>query len=133
MNTVANVGLHTLPFFATRVNQVPQFAEAQKETLATRWAWLNREISDGRPHIAGDTFSVADITGMTALKICDIVELSVPDDLSHVKKWEAAVRSRPSWTASGSAFQARPFDLRQIAHYVGHGGKILPAIATGAC
>ncbi len=99
MNTVVNVGLHTLAFFASRVNQVPQFADAQKETLAARWAWLNDEISDGRPFVAGDTFSVADLTGMTALKISDIVELSVPDDLSHVKKWESAVRARPSWTA----------------------------------
>ncbi|MCP5083396.1 MAG: glutathione S-transferase family protein [Alphaproteobacteria bacterium] len=99
MNTVANVGLHTLPFFATRVNQVPEVAEAQKETLAARWAWLNEDIADGRPFVAGDTLSVADLTGMTALKICDIVELSVPEDLSHVKKWENAVRARPSWSA----------------------------------
>ncbi len=99
MNTVANVGLHTLPFFATRVKQVPQFAEAQKETLAERWAWLNAEMSDGRPFVAGDTFSVADLTGMTALKICDIVEVAVPDDLAHVKKWEGAARARPSWNA----------------------------------
>ncbi len=99
MNTVANVGLHTLPFFASRVNQVPEFAEAQKDTLTKRWAWLNEEISDGRPFVAGDAFSVADLTGMTALKICDIVGLSVPDDLAHVKTWEGAVRARPSWNA----------------------------------
>ncbi len=99
MNTVANVGLHTLPFFATRVHQVPQFAEAQKETLTERWTWLNEEIADARPFIAGDAFSVADITGMTALKICDIVELPVPGHLAHVKKWESAVRARPSWNA----------------------------------
>ncbi len=99
MNTVANVGLHTLPFFATRVNQVPDFAEAQKDTLTKRWAWLNEEISDGRPFVAGDAFSVADLTGMTALKICDIVGLSVPDDLTHVNTWEGAVRARPSWNA----------------------------------
>ena len=99
MNTVANVGLHTLPFFASRVKQVPAFAEAQKKTLAERWAWLDKEIADGRPFVAGDTFSVADLTGMTALRICDIVELSVPDDLSHVKQWESAVRARPSWNA----------------------------------
>ena len=99
MNTVGNIGLHTLPFFATRVHQIPQFADAQKEALAQRWAWLDAEISDGRPFVAGDAFSVADITGMTALKISDIVELSVPDDLAHVKKWEASVRARPSWDA----------------------------------
>ncbi|MEM8687987.1 MAG: glutathione S-transferase family protein [Pseudomonadota bacterium] len=99
MNTVGNVGLHTLPFFATRVHQVAAFAEAQKEDLAKRWAWLDAEIADGRPYVAGDAFSVADITGMTALKISDIVELSVPDDLAHVKEWEAAVRTRPSWNA----------------------------------
>lgn len=99
MNTVGNVGLHTLPFFASRVRQIPEFAEAQKLTLVDRWTWLNEEISDGRPFVVGDQFSVADLTGMTALKICDIIELPVPDTLAHVKKWEGAVRARPSWTA----------------------------------
>ena len=99
MNTVGNIGLHSLPFFADRVHQVAEFAEAQKQTLIERWAWLDAEISDGRPFVAGDVFSVADITGMTALRISDMVELSVPEDLAHVKKWEAAVRARPSWNA----------------------------------
>ncbi len=99
MNTVGNIGLHALPFFADRVHQVAEFAEAQKKTLIERWAWLDAEISDGRPFVAGAAFSVADITGMTALKIADIMELAVPGDLAHVKTWEATVRARPSWGA----------------------------------
>ncbi|MEM1200301.1 MAG: glutathione S-transferase family protein [Pseudomonadota bacterium] len=99
MNTVGNIGLHSLPFFADRVHQVAEFADAQKKTLAERWTWLDEEIADGRPYVAGDAFSVADITGMTALKIADIMELSVPEDLAHVKTWEAAVRARHSWDA----------------------------------
>ena len=84
MNTVGNIGLHSLPFFADRVHQVAEFAEAQKKTLMERWAWLDAEISDGRPFVAGDVFCVADITGMTALKIADIMELSVPEDLARM-------------------------------------------------
>jgi len=97
--TVANVGLHTIPFFAKKVEQVPVFAEAQRRTLAKKWAWLDREMADGRPYFAGDRFTVADITGMLALRVADIVDETIPPELANLKQWETSVRSRSSWNA----------------------------------
>ena len=56
-------------------------------------------LADGRSFLAGETFSVADITGMMALKICDILEQSIGNEYSKVKAWEERVRARPSWYA----------------------------------
>jgi len=63
---IGNVALNTLPFFATRRTQVAAFAQAERQVVPEKWAWLDAELADGRPFVAGDDFSVADITGMAA-------------------------------------------------------------------
>src|SRR5690349_22748590 len=45
-----------------RSTQFPAFAETQRDAIPGKWAWLDREMADGRRFIAGDDFSVADIT-----------------------------------------------------------------------
>ncbi len=99
VGTVANIALHTFEFFAAKVEQVPEFAATQRRALDKKWAWLDSEISGGRPFLAGDRFTVADITGMMALWISDVLEAPIADDLAHVKRWEKSVRARPSWNA----------------------------------
>lgn len=89
---------HTMPLFADVVDQVPAFAEMQKKAMPEKWAWLNSEMSDGRPFIAGDTFTMADVHGMTTLMLADIFG-PVPDDCAHVGVWMETVRERPSWQA----------------------------------
>lgn len=50
----------------------------------------------GRPFIAGDSFSIADITGLCAVDFAKSVGISIPEDCSHLKRWYANVSSRPS-------------------------------------
>jgi len=78
---------------------VPAFAEAQKQAIPGKWAWLDQEMSDGRPFVSGDEFSTADITGMIALWLSDVFGFEVPADLPHVQRWNARLRERPSWNA----------------------------------
>ena len=66
LQVVANIGVHTLEFFKPFVTQIPAYAEAQRSLLSDKLAWLDKEISDGRSYLAGDDFSVADITAMAA-------------------------------------------------------------------
>jgi glutathione S-transferase len=96
---IGNVAQHTLPFFATRRVQVPAFAEAERQVVPKKWAWLDAELADGRPFIAGDRFSVADITGMAALMVGDYVQIEIPAALTNVRCWGERVRARPSWSA----------------------------------
>lgn len=99
MGTVGDVARHTFEFFASRIRQLPDYAAAQRAAVPQKWAWLDTELADGRPFVAGKRFSVADITGMTALLIGDFLEIPVPADLQNVGRWAAAVRGRPSWDA----------------------------------
>ena len=99
MEPVAQVALHTFDFFADKLEQVPAYAETQKRLFAQRTAWLNEELSDGRSFLTGETFTVADITGMAALRIADYAGIAIDDSLSHTKAWEMRLRARESWNA----------------------------------
>ena len=56
-------------------------------------------MSDGRTFIAGERFSVADVTGMAAFGLADALGIKVEGALIHVHSWLERVRSRPSWEA----------------------------------
>ncbi len=96
-DTVGNVGMHEMPLFADQIEQIPEYAASLRRRFAAKLSWLDAEMADGRPFIAGDTFSVADITGMAALMVCHFIEEKVPTDFEHVKAWEDRMRARPSW------------------------------------
>ncbi len=97
LGTLANVAMHTLPYFKDKGTQVPAFAEAQREVARAKWAWLDGELSDGRAFVAGTVFSIADITGMAASMVAEFVDLKPDDGLRYVRVWEEALRSRHSW------------------------------------
>jgi len=97
--TIGNVTLHTNEFFKERVIQVPAFAEAQRKMIPGKWAWLDREMSDGRPFLAGDQFSIADISGMVTLWLSEVFSYEVPSNLARVQAWNERLRQRPSWNA----------------------------------
>lgn len=90
---------HQLPLFANVIEQVPDFAAAQRRVMPKKWQWLDQELSDGRPFFAGDTFTFADVQGMTALMLADIFDLAAPSDCTHAIRWSASVRNRESWKA----------------------------------
>ena len=97
--TLGTIAQHSFEFFADRIEQFPDFAEAQKRMAVKKWQWLDGEMADGRPYIAGDRFSIADITGMTALMIGEFVGVEIPAGLERVNNWNDSVRSRDSWDA----------------------------------
>jgi glutathione S-transferase len=46
--------------------------------------------------VAGDTFSMADITVIGGLIFADIVKLEIPDDCATLRAWYARMQERPS-------------------------------------
>ena len=58
-------------------------------------ALLDRELKDRR-YVAGDRYTVADITGMIAVDFMKPAKLAVPDSLTHLKRWHDEVSARPS-------------------------------------
>ncbi len=97
MGPHGQLGLHVIPIFADKIEQIPAYAESQRRLIDTNWAWLDSELADGRAYVAGEDFSVADITGMTALMIAGFMKVDVPGDLINVNRWVTSVTSRDCW------------------------------------
>jgi glutathione S-transferase len=80
------------------VPQVPAWAEANKPRVLEFITLLDRELVS-RPFVAGDKFTVADITGLVAVDFMKPAKLAVPDELKNLKRWHAEVSARPSAAA----------------------------------
>jgi glutathione S-transferase len=77
------------------VPQIPAWADANKPRVIDFLGLLDRELGQHR-HVAGDRFSVADITGMIAIDFMKPAKLSVPEQLGNIKRWHEEVSARPS-------------------------------------
>jgi len=77
------------------VPQVPAWAEANKPRVAEFLAIFNREL-ETRPFVAGERYTVADITGLVAVDFMRLARLAVPEDCANVRRWHAKVAARPS-------------------------------------
>jgi glutathione S-transferase len=77
------------------VPQVPAWAEANKPRVMDFLALLDRELKDRR-FVAGDRYTVADITGLVGVDFMKPAKLAVPDALTGLKRWHAEVSARPS-------------------------------------
>jgi glutathione S-transferase len=80
------------------VPQVPAWAEANKPRILDFITFLDGAL-EKRQFVAGDGFSVADITGLVAFDFMKPAKLVVPDELGNLKRWHAEVSARPSASA----------------------------------
>jgi glutathione S-transferase len=74
---------------------VAEWAEANKPRVLEFIALLDGELK-GRQFIAGDRYTVADITAMAAIDFMKPIRIAVPDEMMHVRRWHAEVSARPS-------------------------------------
>jgi glutathione S-transferase len=77
------------------VPQVADYGEASKPKVFEFLEILDRELA-GRPFIAGDRFSVADITALVTVDFMKPVKLALPEHLRQVRRWYGDVSARPS-------------------------------------
>lgn len=96
---VAHYFRHTHPAMAhLEVPQVPAWAEANKPRVAEIIQIFDERLRTS-PYLAGDAFSVADITAMIAADFMKPARLEIPSEALHFKRWYAQVSSRPSHKA----------------------------------
>ena len=95
--SIGHMARHSFEFFADKVEQVPEYSQSQWRRFAKLWHWLDHELADGRPYVAGDEFSVADITGMAVLMVCQFAEKTPPFDAENANAWANRLRTRPSF------------------------------------
>jgi len=95
-NAVAAAFRHLHPAMKEwEVPQIPAWGEANKPKAVEFLRFLDGEL-DGREFIAGDSYTIADITGLIAIDFMKPARIQVPSDCTHVQRWYQAVSSRPS-------------------------------------
>lgn len=95
---VTQIFRNSHPFWKDRIRQAPEFAEIMREHLAQRFTWLDHELS-ARRWLAGDDFSVADITAVCALDFGKVSSIRLGVDTPHLARWYGDVQARPSYKA----------------------------------
>jgi glutathione S-transferase len=93
---VAAVFRHTHPAMKElEVPQVPAWADANRPRVAWFLETLDGELAN-REFIAGDRYTVADITMQVATDFMKPARLAMPQGVANVRRWHAAVSARPS-------------------------------------
>ena len=95
-SNVAAVFRHLHPAMKElEVPQVPAYAEAMRPRAIWFLEWADKELAT-REFIAGERFSVADITMLCAVDFMKPSRIVMPENLGNVKRWHAVVSARPS-------------------------------------
>ncbi len=85
-------------FFEGRIEQVPEYGEASRRHALKRLEWLDQELAD-RPFIAGDEYTVADITALIGIDFGKVSGIRLGDEHANIKRWHETVSARPSASA----------------------------------
>ena len=79
--------------------QIPALVERGRKRVADFYVDLEARLAE-EPFVAGERFSVADITAVVAVDFATkALSLSVPESNAATQRWYAAVSARPSFAA----------------------------------
>jgi glutathione S-transferase len=106
MSQVGDALRNGLPMFKDRgiaglpggVPQIPALAERGRAGFTRFLNNLDAHLA-GSAFVAGDRFTIADITGFIAVELAQRVEMSVPAELANVTRWHGEIAARPSAAA----------------------------------
>jgi glutathione S-transferase len=87
-----------LKLFQNRIRCLPEAAEGLKAIARDKLAWLDG-LMDGKKHLAGERFTVADILLFCFLDFFKGVGQPIDPGLKNVNAWYERVKSRPSAVA----------------------------------
>lgn len=95
MRPIQDVFQNLSSFWLGRRVQIADYGELAQKTAAERMSWLDGELAK-RPFIAGDRYTVADITAQCALLLGKNTGTPIPADLTNLNRWFGEVSSRPT-------------------------------------
>jgi glutathione S-transferase len=98
MNNVTGCFRNSHDFFKGRIPQVPEYGEVCRGFAAERLAWLDGVLAD-REFIAGDRYTIADITALVAIDFGRVVDIRINPEQKNLSRWHEAVASRPGAAA----------------------------------
>jgi glutathione S-transferase len=77
--------------------QIPELAERGRARLGQFLTTLEAHLST-RDYLAGNTFSIADITAGVALDFARVLRVDVNEGRPNITQWRARLAERPSWS-----------------------------------
>ncbi len=80
------------------VAQIPELAERGLGRIDRFFVDLDKQL-EGKEFIAGDNYSVADVTGLVVVDFAKIVQKTPSEKLKNLLRWHAAVSARSSASA----------------------------------
>lgn len=78
--------------------QCPEWGERQKGVAVETMHYLDGVLRESS-YVAGDRFTIADITAIAGLGFADFAKIDIPSDCSALNAWRARVSERPSVAA----------------------------------
>jgi glutathione S-transferase len=93
---VSQVFRNSHAFWVGKIKQAADFAAIMREHLAGRFDWLEYELGT-RSYLAGDRFTVADITALCALDFGKVSDIRIKAETHpNLAAWHKRVSERPS-------------------------------------
>ena len=87
-----------LPGTRNDLAQLPEIVQRGKDALAILFDRLDARLA-GSPFIAGERFSVADVTGWFTVQTASRIGVPIPDACPNAARWRREVADRPSTRA----------------------------------
>lgn len=78
--------------------QAPQWAEINRPRVLQHLRLLEERLATA-PFLAGERFSIADITAFIAVDFMRITRIAIPPDHTHLLAWRDGVAARPGASA----------------------------------
>ncbi len=75
--------------------QIPEWGESAGKMAIDQLDALNKHLST-TAFVAGETFSIADITLLCGIDFARVVKIRPNDEQKHLLRWYEAVSERPS-------------------------------------
>lgn len=86
---------NTHAFFKGRIPQVPEYGEVCRKAAESRLRWMD-EVLEGRRFVAGDRYSIADITLLVGVDFGRVTNIRVLPEQKNLQRWHEEVSARPS-------------------------------------
>jgi glutathione S-transferase len=99
MQPVGAYWRHAHPRTAALIHQYKDFGESNRETYSNAQRWLDGELADGRPFIAGERISMADICALSTVDFAHWIGLPLDEERPRLGAWHARMKARPSAAA----------------------------------
>ncbi|UZF92881.1 glutathione S-transferase family protein [Bosea sp. NBC_00550] len=96
--SVAAVFRHSHPSMAELEEQVPEWAEANREQVDDHLWLLELQLASSG-FICGEALTVADITAGIAIDFMKPSRIPLPEDFVNIRRWHGQLSTRPSWKA----------------------------------